>query len=1257
VVEVHSLTARGDGRFGVGRKLGVGGMGVVYEARDTERGTLVALKTLRQASPAAISRFKREFRSLANVIHPNLVALYELVADGEELFFTMELVRGVHFDRWVTGGNSGDAKSTSTEDAPMFSDVTRSLPGSTDAPTASERPVVTANAQKPIDVARLRDALRQLAEGVAALHDHGMLHRDLKPSNVIVDDSGRVVVLDFGLVTDIAEESLQLDEDRPLQGTFSYMSPEQGARASLTPASDWYSVGVILYRVLTGRMPFIGGRDDVLMDKQRFEPPPPRELDRTVPEDLDALCSELLRRRPEQRPSARDVLRRLGSDVASGSIGRRSLASSQAAYETITGRDDELAALASAYNAVKRGTPVLVRVQGPSGIGKSRLVRGFLDGIPDSDRAVVLRGRCYEQESVPFKAIDSAVDALGNHLARLPRLDVEGLMPRDATALARLFPTLRQVESFTDVNRRAVASPDPVELRRRAFGALRELLARIADRQPLVLSIDDVHWGDVDSAALLAALLRPPDPPAALVIATYRSEGSENNAFLTALEEHAVGGQIDVRDVPVRALERASAHALALAHLGQADDVALHADHIVEEAQGNPFLIEELARYVRDRRSWRELISLDDLLQSRVQRLPPVASRLLSIIAVAGRPILQSVATRAATTDDPAMLSLLKAGSFVRTRSVGDQRYVEPYHDRVRETVLRLLDDTDKREQHLRLARVYEASPTPDPETLAFHYIGAGEHARAAELAEVAAERAVEAMAFDRAAHLYELAIQLAQGPIDRRLRIAHGHALANAGRGAQAAEAFLAALDGASKAEVLELKCHAAGQLLLSGHIDHGIDVLDQVIGGVGLRLAATPTRALMSFALTRLRLAIRGMRYTAVDEREVPASQLVRADVAFAASQGLGTALPMRAADFQSRALLLALRIGEPRRIARALAAELAFSSLRGVPAAARTARLRAILEELAHKLGDPNSRGLVFGACGIAAFNEGRWADCADQCSRAEQVFREECKGLRWELATSQLFHGFALALRGQVRELVARIPRLLEEATECGDLFAATSFRACLGFYEPLSRDAPDEALRIVDDAIARWSARGFHLQHANALNSRVSIDLYLGDGKRALERCRQDWPALEKSLLLRVQLLRCLLWSVRGRALVTAVVQDGDTSRLHEAEAIAKRLERERVGYCDSEATMLRAAVAHLRGNDTEALRLLGTAEQLSRQADLVLNHFAIRRARGVVLGGDEGAALVREADESLRARGLRRPDRVAAVFAPAFGPR
>jgi hypothetical protein len=1012
---------------------------------------------------------------------------------------------------------------------------------------------------------------------------------------------------------------------------------------------------VILYKVLTGRLPFLGGRDDVLMDKQRFEPPPPRELVPDVPEDLDALCRELLRRLPERRPTETEILRRLGSDQIRTRGGGRSAPSSQAAYETMVGRDAELAALGRAYERTKIGTPVLVRVAGPSGVGKSRTVRAFLDGAPVADGAVVLRGRCYEQESVPFKAVDSLIDALAGHLARLSALDVEGLMPRDAVALARLFPTLRQVESFTARRRRAVAAPDPMELRRRAFTALRELLARIADRQPLVLAIDDLQWGDPDSVALLTALVRAPDAPALLLLVSFRSEGRDSNSFLRDFDEQIAQAGVETEDVDVGPMIASDALNLALIHLGGGPDAPGHAARIVTEAQGNPFLVEELARHARDRAVGEAPMSLDEVLRGRLLRLPRPASALLAIIAVAGRPLLQAIALRAAGVDDPATLSLLKVASFVRTRTAGEHRYVEPYHDRVRETVVAMQAPDERAELHLRLAETYEAASSPDPETLAVHYAAAGERGRAAELAVTAAARAADALAFDRAASLYRMAIELAPAHPERRLHVSLGHALASSGRGVESADAFLAALDGAGPAEALELRCRAAGQLLYSGHIDRGLATLEQVIGAVGLRAAATPTRALVSIGVSRLRLALRGLRFREVEEREVPASHLVRLDVAFAASEGLGMTDPIRAAAFQARSLLMALKAGEPRRIVRALAAEVAFVSLRGVSAARHTARMQAQLDALATRLGDPGSRGMALGAYAIAAFNEGKWLASAAASARTEQIFRDECTGVRWELATAQLFNGFALALTGRIREMIARFPLLIKEANERGDLYAATSLRACLGFYVPLAKDDAALAHREVDDAIARWSVRDFHLQHANALNSHVSIDLYLGDGRAALARLDAAWPQLDRSLLLRVQTMRAIFWSVRARAMIAATRQDGDHARLAQVERIARRLDREGVDYCQAEAIVLRAAIRHIQGDDAGAIPLLAEAEAIFGQADLAPNHHATRRARGLLLGGDEGAALIRAADEFNTGQGVRRPDRVANVFVPGYG--
>src|SRR5262249_51168225 len=147
----------------------------------------------------------------------------------------------------------------------------------------------------------LRASLAQLVEGVCALHAHGKLHRDIKPSNVLVSHQGRVVLLDFGLVRDRAQRDLAGVRDEPLVvGPPEYMPPEQSIGEQATPASDWYSVGVMLFESLTGALPFEGTAAQIISARLLDEAPPPSRFAREVPADLEALCVGLLRRDPAE---------------------------------------------------------------------------------------------------------------------------------------------------------------------------------------------------------------------------------------------------------------------------------------------------------------------------------------------------------------------------------------------------------------------------------------------------------------------------------------------------------------------------------------------------------------------------------------------------------------------------------------------------------------------------------------------------------------------------------------------------------------------------------------------------------------------------------------------------------------------------------------------------------------------------------------------------------------------------------------------
>jgi eukaryotic-like serine/threonine-protein kinase len=256
----------GTDRFTVMRELGSGGMGIVYAVHDRLRDQTVALKTLLHADPAAIHYLKQEFRGLADVAHPNLVSLYELVIEPPRCFFTMELVNGVN----------------------LVDDLRRS-PGS-----VSWR------------LDRLRFVFRQLADGLCELHRSGKLHRDIKPSNVLVTPEGRVVILDFGLIADVTTDS-DGGAAAPA-GTPAYISPEHVSGLAATEASDWYGVGITLYEALAGRVTFEGPFDEQLRRKSETDPPSPSQIAGNVPDDLSAICMDLIARQPERRLRGRDAL-------------------------------------------------------------------------------------------------------------------------------------------------------------------------------------------------------------------------------------------------------------------------------------------------------------------------------------------------------------------------------------------------------------------------------------------------------------------------------------------------------------------------------------------------------------------------------------------------------------------------------------------------------------------------------------------------------------------------------------------------------------------------------------------------------------------------------------------------------------------------------------------------------------------------------------------------------------------------------------
>ena len=1245
------MTAGGFGfsgteRFKIVRRLGEGGMGVVYEAIDSQRDEKVALKTLRWVDADAIYRFKKEFRTLADVVHPNLVSLYELMVDEGEWFFTMELVEGVNFIRYVRPFDQDEVVNTLSE---------ARLPSQSPANRSHEEE--TAPLPKPTagDEGRLRSALAQLARGVHTLHRAGKVHRDLKPSNVLVTPSDRVVILDFGLAAEMVTRDATATHEEGLWGTIAYMAPEQGS-STPGPESDWYAVGVMLYQALSGRLPFTGAPLKIMFQKVDADPVRPDEVLPDLPSDLVELCVDLMARNPTDRPAGPDVLWRLGVpevDVEPARIGPSSRSAG------LVGRASQFAELENAFATTASGRAVTVYIHGASGIGKTALVQQFLETMERQARAVALTGRCYLRESIPYKALDGVVDSLSRYLRTLPLRVAEQLMPEDITELTRLFPVLLRVDAVANVPWPPHETHDRVELRRRAFGALRELLTRVCATRSLVIYIDDLQWADDESAHLLHELLAPPEPPPLLLLTTFRSEDLGSQSFLQDLLQRTDGEAF--RQLRLDPLSDQDTRQLIRSLFGpELANTSQYVDVIVREGAGNPFLIEEIARYIHTSAApTAEGASLGKMVEARVQQLPGGARQLLQTVAIAGHPVDAEAAFDAAdlTGDERPLVSALLAANLLR--GSGSAGRVELFHDRLREMLAAQPNREAIRQTHLRLAEALESRSFDDPEVLFEHYLEGGKPREAAHHARRAAVKASSTLAFDRAAMFYQRALELA--PEDHaasELLSGLGDALSNAGRLRDAAHAYTQAAALTDATEALEFHRLAAEQLLTNGQIDQGLEEIKTVLHAAGLRLAKTRRRALLNLLLGRIRLRLRGgFRFTEREPSNIPPDQLARIDACRTVAEGLAHLDYIHAADFQTRHALLSLEAGEADRIATALAIEAAFTTLGGgLRAQRRSQILLQRANTLATRINSPHALALCSLISGTTAFFPGYFERARVHLEEAQQMLLDHGVHVAWELMTARLYHTLSLYYLGEIRELSLRAEELLKDAEQRGNRFAGTMFRTGPVNVTWLAADDARGAREALTDALAEWPEEPFRTPHYLAMAAEARISLFERDGRTAWEGLLKKWPSFRATGLLRIESIRVVMFQLRATCALAAIEDDpSDRDQLlASAERDTRRVERVDREWSRGLAVLLRASIAHAQGHADRAVLLLRDAATKLEQAGLGLYAAAARRRLARLVGGSEGTDLMTSTDDWMEAQRIRNPECMTAMVAPGF---
>jgi eukaryotic-like serine/threonine-protein kinase len=1231
-------------RYQVVRRIGAGGMGVVYEVEDLDRSQKVALKTIASPDVEKVYRLKREFRALADLSHPNLVALYELVVAEESCFFTMELLDGVDLMTHLWARQSKESiemLSTAHTPVPLVGGLPMGVQGkSIEVPLGPRQPT-------PCDIQRLRAALPQLGLGLHALHAAGKIHRDVKPSNIQVTSGDRVVLLDFGLVAEL-ERRHGLEE---VVGTVAYMAPEQCAGdVALTPAADWYALGVVLFQALTGRLPFEGPPMRVLMAKQTDTALRASQLASNIPEDLDELCAQLLEREPGERPSGSALLRKLG---VSNSDRISTPAISITREGGFTGRDAELARLEQTLAPLERGRASVVVVRSPSGMGKTALVARFLERVSAThSNALILRGRCLDREDVPYKAIDHLIDELSDWWLARPREEAQAVLPRDACFLPMLFPVLDRVPSIADAPRtRQVA--DPQARRTQAFDALRETFQRLSDRHTVVLFLDDMQWVDADTTALLADIMRAPDPPAVLLVLATRVEGSEPVLELV----HRMAAEQTVLDVP--ALPQEAAFAIAAAHLGEGHGELVH--KLVREADGNPLFLVELTRYVQGR-SLDEIAGkgLDAMLSERIDSLGDAGRLVAEIVAVTGEPLTRKLlasVTAVPSAELSRLLSQLRAQRIVRMSGSRAEDTIETHHERIRRAVLSRVPPDRRARHHRALATGLSGSGTA--EQLARHWYGAGDLDHAAGHARRAGDEARARLDFDRSSRWYAIALEGKQwSETDRRvLRTQLADALADAGRPREAADQFLVAAEGADDSTALELRRRASGSLLQSGYVNEGLELTRKVLAGVGLAMAKTPLRALFSMLMRRAWLRIRGLGFRPRSLSEISQLELTRVDVCEGVSFGLAMVDTFRGMDFGTRFLLSALRLGERWRVSRAIALETDF--LAATAKTRRAVNLLDRLEEMSKTLDQVAAPAQLFTTRGfINFFVHNRFRTALEHFDEAISSFRAVVGRAGFELDTVSMFRCFTLYYLGELGELSRVVPAMAEAAKRGGNRYTAVTLH-CAFPSAWLAHSEPDAIEAELDAALGSWSSvdGGYQLQHMLALSSRIDLALYRGDPERVTARAASDWKPIRRSLVDRPPMQGMLLRFALVRHAVACANQAAPgSSRYKEALSQARKHTRALrgslplLGHC---ANICDGLIAEATGDPEGAVRLYRAA--LDGLDDVNAHTFAhaARYRVGKIIGGDEGAALCSAVDAWLAREGVRDPDRMLAMMLPA----
>lgn len=841
-------------------------------------------------------------------------------------------------------------------------------------------------------------------------------------------------------------------------------------------------------------------------------------------------------------------------------------------------------------------------------------------------------------------------------LSSIEEIHVAHLLPSAVAELTQLFPIFHRLRVVQRLLRDSKPLAAAAQTRRRAEHGLRELIERVASERPLVLWIDDLQWGDLDSASVLRDWLQRPSSLPLLFVLSYRSDEIATSTCLSALlaPPTAADSQVAQVEIDLSPLQDADVEALCRERLG-VDSPPAVVTRIVREAQGNAFLALQLAALAQARcaRGEHDLdaLSIAELVVRTSALLSTEARAILNVLAIAGRPMPPQLALSAAEVrrDGRAHIHALQGLRLVRSRMVGGRRLLEIYHDRVREAVQASFDSQQREELHARLRHVLEASGSADPDWLHELALGAAQRALAMRYGLLAAERAHSTLAFEREAELYARCLSLADDAGDTAsLWSKLALALARCRRGAQAADAYIEAAARADAAERVPLLQLAASHCLRTGRFDEGERLVQQVLAAQHVEVPQSEAGLYAAIAWERIRLALRGTGFTPRSRAELDPEALRRPELYGTLAVETQFYAPLRAALFQTRCERLAFQLGEPIGIARALCMTAALSCLTGTARAAQRAEEQlARAEGLSREIDSHDLRSELWSARAVCAYLLGNMKGVVAASDEANQIHLTHRSGSEhgdyYYLFAVQSARMGALQILGQHAQVDAELRDFLARAEETTNRAAVLQVTLVTTIVEEaLDRSARSRAR--LDRERAELPRHGIGILHILHLCAVMWAACGTGEFDWAFEVVNEYWRPFLKSPVRRSRVLASILHFTRARLLLNRYValgRKGDAAALIRDDLRAL----ESMGGLDlgRARLRLRARLAYLRGDSTQAARLLRDNCQVLTDMGFLDDAERDRHALGCVIGGEEGAQLRAAACASTRANGVANP--------------